>query len=396
MRKALGFGLVALAAAWPARGQEISETSFLSVLSDGNAALRALEEPLARAEAARKRAGALSNPRAEFWQERPADNPRVSNWTLAWTPPLDGRLSLSKRAADASLEAAKERLAADTARLRAELRRAFANWSLAAEREAIARQQLERLRPLAEREQERASAGEAARLSARRLALAESDARVAAAEAEADRVRAEATARAWRPDLAKEARPARVELPDITPPAGAVSTPELRALEREAEQAGLQQRLAGRYWGFPELQVGWQRLAHGGLVQSGPILAASWSVPVLDRNQAARAEAARLTDIAQARVSLMAARVRAEIDGRRAEYLALADAARDTERTSTDADRVIAASEAAFRAGEATLTDLLEALRATAEARLRTLELRGRALEVHRELEAALGRPLTH
>ena len=55
---------------------------------------------------------------------------------------------------------------------------------------------------------------------------------------------------------------------------------------------------------------------------------------------------------------------------------------------------MIAAATAAFRAGEASLTDLLDSLRAAMEARLREIDLRGQALAAHRELESALGAAL--
>ncbi len=53
------------------------------------------------------------------------------------------------------------------------------------------------------------------------------------------------------------------------------------------------------------------------------------------------------------------------------------------------------AATAAFRAGEASLTDLLDSVRAAIGARLGEIDLRGQALEAHRDLEAALGRPLS-
>jgi len=395
MPQPLRAALVLLVLAPSARGQEIGEEEFVGVFGAEHAASRSLEEGLARAEAARRRAGVLANPRVDIWQERPEGSPRVTNWTLAWTPPFDGRLGLSRRAADARVRTARERLAADTARLRSEVRRVFAAWSLALEREALARRQHDRVRGLASRERERARIGEGSGLSARRLGLAEGEARAAAGEAEAERARAEAMARAWRPDLPSAARPARVFLPELPPDLNGQDPPEVRALRFEAEEARLRERLGRRFWAFPELQLGWQSLRHGGVGQGGPILAGSWSVPLLDRAQAARVETARQRDIAEARLALAAAHVKAEIEGRQAAYAALLSAARETEQAPAEADRVVEAAAAVFQAGESTLTDLLETLRSASEARVRGLELRSRAHEAHRELEAAVGRPLS-
>jgi len=53
---------------------------------------------------------------------------------------------------------------------------------------------------------------------------------------------------------------------------------------------------------------------------------------------------------------------------------------------------VVDAMLAAFEAGEASLTDVLDALRVTVDVRMARLETLARALAAERELEAALGR----
>jgi outer membrane protein TolC len=387
-------GLSALILARAAGAQGVTEEEFLSAFSGNGPAVRALTEGVARAEADRKRAGLLSNPRVDFWREQPDQNPRVTNWTLSWKPPLDGRYRLGKKAADAGLATARERLSADKARLRREIRAAFAAWSLAFERRRTLRGQLERVQTLAEVERQRARVGEESGLSARRFTLAEAEVRAAVATAEAAYAKADALARAWRPELAPEAVPARAVPPDPPESADPGASPELRALTLEAEQATLERKRAGRFLGFPTLQVGWQQLADRGVVQGGPIVAASWSIPLFDRDQPARIEAEGRQQAATARVELARARVAAEVGGGTAAYRVLSTAARDAGRMSEDADRVIGAATAAFRAGEASLTDLLDSLRAAMDARLSEIELRGQALAAHRDLEGALGRPL--
>ena len=49
---------------------------------------------------------------------------------------------------------------------------------------------------------------------------------------------------------------------------------------------------------------------------------------------------------------------------------------------------------AAFEAGEASLTDVLDAWRATVDARLARLETLAHTLAAEREFEAAIGRPV--
>ena len=81
----------------------------------------------------------------------------------------------------------------------------FAAWSLALERRNILKDQLERVRGLAEVERQRARVGEGSGLSARRFTLAEAEARAALGGADGALAKAEALARSWRPDLAADA-----------------------------------------------------------------------------------------------------------------------------------------------------------------------------------------------
>lgn len=395
MRLPLLLGLSALALAPRAGAQSVTEEQFLSAFTPDSAAGRVLTEGVARAEAARKRAGVLPNPRADFWREQPDQNPRVTNWTLSWTPPLDGRYGLGKKAAEAGVAAARERLSVDTAGLRRELRAAFATWSLAFEQRQALANQLERVRGLAEAERHKARVGEGSGLAARRLTLAEAEVRAAYGMAEAAHAKAEAVARAWRPDLAPAATPERAVAPEPPGATEHTASPELRALAFEAEKATLESRRAGRFLSFPTLQFGWQQVSERRATRSGPIFAAGWTIPLFDRDQATRAEAERLQAIAATRLELARARVAAEVEGGAAAYRALFAASQEAGRAAAEGARVIDAATAAFRAGEASLTDLLDSLRAATGARMSEIDLRSQALEAHRELEAALGRPLT-
>jgi outer membrane protein TolC len=180
------------------------------------------------------------------------------------------------------------------------------------------------------------------------------------------------------------------------PPAGAdpATTPELRALTHEVERAEIDAKRAGRFLTFPTLQAGWQQLSDRSLERSGPIFAAGWTIPLFDRDQPARIEAERRQQVAATRVELARARLNAEIEGGLAAYRTLLEAVREAGRATEDGDRVVTAATAAYRAGESSLTDLLDSLRATLATRMAEIDLRERALRAHRDLEAALGRPL--
>ena len=68
--------------------------------------------------------------------------------------------------------------------------------------------------------------------------------------------------------------------------------------------------------------------------------------------------------------------------------------AQEAREAARETDRIIEAATAALRAGEASLTDLFETLRAALAARLREIDARARALETHRALESVLGQSL--
>jgi outer membrane protein TolC len=87
---------------------------------------------------------------------------------------------------------------------------------------------------------------------------------------------------------------------------------------------------------------------------------------------------------------------RAQVEGGLAAYRALVMSSTEASAASAETERVIEAATAAYRAGETTLTDLLDALGAAFEARLREVDARAAALAGHRELEDALARPLTN
>lgn len=386
-----GLGLVVVLAA-PAFGnmagaqEAVTESQFAEGVGAEHAAARALGEDLARAEALRRRAAALANPRFEFSREQPDDSPRQDTWSLAWVPPLEGRRGLAHGAAEAGVEAARERLALERARLRREVRRAYGDWSLSRERREVLSGQLALVEDLAGKAQQRARVGEESGLAARRLELAASEVGAQLVGARTQQIRAEATALGWRPDLAGR-RPTLPVLPAPPSMLDPANRPDLRALQHEARQATLEARLARRFWIAPELQAGWQRLADRGSSMSGPVLGLAWTVPLFDRNRAGRTEAARREQIAEARLALASARAERELKAAQEAYAVAAAAAEESARGTADADRLITAAAASFRAGEATLTDLLDTLRAVREARLRSLDLLGAALEAHRELE---------
>lgn len=370
---------------------EITEADFLAALDEDHPAFAALEEVVGIARAAEVRARTFDNPAVEIAREDPSGPTGELELTVGWQLPRPALRRLSIDAAGRETDAARSRLAADRLAVRLELRRAFAEWAAATVRAALLTAQVERTTELAERERRRAERGESSGLEARRLTLAAAEAsgRLAVAEAEAERARA--FARGWRPDLPAGATPVLPALPDVSHLA-ATAHPRIAALEAELAAARLARDAADYRVGWPRLVAGWKQERDDGMTVDGPVLGLAWSLPIADRRQAERIQAAARVEAAEARLELASRQIDAERDGAAAAYERLSTAAAEMAAANAANTQMIEAAAAAFRLGEAGLTDLLEVLRATAEAELTALELHASALAAHRDLEAAYAR----
>ena len=376
-------------------GPVVTEAAFLEAVGPEHPAWLSLEGDLAKAEAEVRRAGTLPNPTLGFGREAPDGLPAENTWLLTWRPPLDGRRGPTRAAAEAGARAARADLSARRLRVRGELRRAYAGWALATAQLAVVESHAERIERAAEVLRRRAESGESSGLAARRVALSAEGARAARARAVAEHARAVAEIRGLWPGAPEGAQP---ELPPFAanPAVTDVSgRPDLVALEEGVEQADLQAKALGRFWGFPELGLGWQTLRGLGAKVDGPVFTASWSIPVFGRDQGRRARAEGRARVLAAHHQLVRSRAEAEMEGARAAWHALRGAALSAAEAADDGQAVVRGTVASFEAGEADVTDLNDALRAAFDADLLALELRGEALAAERALEAALGRPLT-
>lgn len=395
MRQLFLAAILAAACAVPARAQQtITEGEFLRILDSDHPALRARSDRLGMAEAERLRAGALQNPTVEFWREAPDDNPRVTNWTLSWTPPLDGRRGPRVDAAEAGLLAAESDYEALTLGLRHELRASYAGWAIGAERQKLIRSHVDLVQRLTAQVTARADKGEESQLAVRRLELTSLDVRSQLVQAEAGWLQLQASALAWLTDGSNLAKPVLPLLPTLPESLGVGARPDLAAFRHEVEQAEQQSRASGRVFRFPELTFGWQQLDESSGSHDGPLVGVALSVPLLDRDAGDRYEAQARTSVARARVELATRRAEAELVGAIAAYERLRAGASDGEAALAGTDRVIESATAAYRLGENQLTDLLETLRSALAARLAVLDLHSAALAAHRDLEVAAGRSL--
>lgn len=374
----------------------VTEADFLAAVTAEHPAAVALagEREMAAAEALR--ASLPPNPVIEASVENPDGAARETAAGVTWTPPLDGRRALRREAAEKGLAAAESRLEAARLRLRRDLREAYAEWAFAWERRELLAAHLARLGELARQARARAEAGEVPGLAARRFTLEEAQARADLGRAEARLVSARSALTAWHPGLSAEARPAAPPLP---PPAGAVpdlaGRPDLVAREREVERAEALRRLSSRIYEAPALGLGWKRIEERSAEASGPVVSAGWTVPLFDRRQADRLEAEARLSAARADLELARLRARAERQGALAVYGRLRTEAAEADRAAAETGGLLTGATAAYQLGESGLTDLLDTLRAALAARITALEIREAALAAQRDLEAAIGRPLS-
>lgn len=371
----------------------VTEAEFLRRVDADHPAVLALAGGPGTARAELERASTLPNPELSVAREGPTGGAEQVDLTVSWQPPRPDRRKLAVGAARAEVAAADARRDARRLDLHLELRAVYARWALAGARLEALERRAERIAALAERERLRAERGEASGLSVRRLELAATRARGEADRAAAALERARSTAHGWRPDLPDGAEP---RLPPLPEPAEDHPAPHPRtvSLEAEIEAARLRRDLAERFVPAPELVAGWQQIDTGSRSVDGPLLGLSWSIPLLDRNRADRARAEARTTATRARLERTRQELAAELAGARAAYEKLRAAALELRRTAARTAPMIDAATAAFRLGEADLTDLLDALRSGTETELAALDLAGDALAAHRELERAAGTPL--
>lgn len=374
--------------------ERITEQEFLSQLRGGHPALRALLDRTGAARADRVRAGLFSNPVASLQHEGPRNVAEQTTWLIAWTPPLDGRRGPAIKAADAGVRAAIHELDASRLDLRVQMRAVFAGWAMATGRQAILDEHLGLLERLTAQMQARASTGEESGLASRRVMLAALEVQAEAAKSEASAVRATATATVWNREIAPNAQPERPPLPAVSDTLITPLRADLVALRAKVEQADWQRRLAGRFFQFPELAFGWQKIRDDVADFEGPVLQISWPLPLFDRQQPERVAAAARLDAARARLEFAETRAHADLTAAHAAYTRLREEALSGLETAGEGRLVVESATATFRLGESRLTDLLETLRSVLSARLAALDLYVAALQAHRDLEIAAGRPL--
>lgn len=173
------------------------------------------------------------------------------------------------------------------------------------------------------------------------------------------------------------------------------SRPDLQGLRSKIAASDLERRAADRGW-IPEVTVG------AGLKQvdrpesrdQGVLLTVSAPLPLFDRGQATTRKAEAQTRASSADLALARAKAEGEVRGlwRRTTELR-ATALKFRESAVAPSKELARIAQAAYRAGEMNVLELLDAHKALWEAEATALELEFGAREAHSDLILAAGEP---
>jgi cobalt-zinc-cadmium efflux system outer membrane protein len=168
--------------------------------------------------------------------------------------------------------------------------------------------------------------------------------------------------------------------------------PQVRSLLAAARASDFEASAARRRW-VPDLEVfgGYRTLSAGSSTGQGVSLAVSLPLTFFDHGQgeAARAEAER--DVASALAVQARRSQKAEARAARIGLQGLSRALADAEKASAEMAAIKQKAEALYRAGETSVTELLEVFRMAEEGRLRTIDLMERLARTRLALIRATG-----
>lgn len=351
---------------------------------------------IAEADADVVAAGTWANPALEISRDKTGAT-RESTWRIAQPLDVSGRRGLRQDAARLRLDATEAETRAWREERTAELRHSF---------HEVLRQQLAlrvidawvaRFAVISSVVNKLARAGDASGYDRRRLAREQQAAEVKAAEARAGLERSRARLAALIGQPATDQGVVGTLLPTL--PAGLpelqarlAQRPDLTALAARADAANADNAAAQR--NFPELTigVGGKRTDDGALRENGTLLSVSIPLPIFDRQQGAERRTTAQAMAARAEYALAKQKADGDLIGLHRQLVQLIAAAeryrREAVAPSADLVRI---AEAAYRAGESTVLELLDAYKGALEAETMALDLEGKARDARIELDQLTG-----
>jgi cobalt-zinc-cadmium efflux system outer membrane protein len=363
-------------------------------------AYRDLQEGrLASARAAVAEAGLWPNP-SVGWERNRTDgfggDSTESTLVLSQTLDVSGRRGLRREAAESRLLAARHGGEERAAALVADVRRRFGE-ALHRDRARTALEDWRRRIESALQTVARlAKSGEVSGYDRRRLEreARSSAARAAGTAADSARLR-HALAGVTGDATTPVGGPL---LPDDAPPFESLRTvlasrPDLASLDAQATAYDREFAAARRGW-IPDVtvEIGRKRVAEPGGSEHGPVVGVSIPIPLFDRGNAAAGRAQAQSAMLRAEHTLARSAAEAELEGlwRQARELRRV-AAQFRAQIQPESRELSRIAETAYRAGEGSLLELLDAYRAELDMELTALDLELRARTARIELDLLSG-----
>jgi len=341
--------------------------------------------------------GRWANPTLELSQDKTGPE-RETAWQLSQPVDFSGRRGLRQRAADQRLAAISAEAMAQTGDRAAELRKVFHETLRQQEALRATEAWASRFATIGSVVDKLAKAGEASGYDRRRLAREQQSAEARLAEGRADlaRSRARLTALVGQGVTSNDGVTG-ILLPtmpdDLSSLQGKLAQrPDLVAYSARAEAAD-SDHTASRRW-FPEVTIGigGKRVDDGNTRETGTLFSVSIPLPVFDRQQSAERRTASQAMATRAEYAMAKQKAEGEIVGLHQQVTQLIVAAeryrREAVQPSTELIRV---AEAAYRAGESTVLELLDAYKGALEAENTALDLEWKAREARIELDLLTG-----
>ncbi len=354
---------------------------------------------LQMAEADERAAGQWPNPSLSYQRETIGDSPESieESWMLSQTFDFSGRRGLRREAAGRRVEVAVADNAARRVELAAEIRRTFHNVLFQQEVVRATGSWVEHFQRVEALVEKLAKAGEASGYDRRRLVrarqLAEAGLQAHRAELARDLARLMAfTGMSSDPEVAGELLPP-APLPIEQSLSCLEKRPDLLALSRRAQAAELEGR-AARRGAIPDLTVGigpkW--VDNGTVQENGMMLSLSIPLPLFDRQQAGLQRATAEATQAQASLRLARSRAEGDLQGLYRQVEGLRTTAMQYRSDAVAASpELVKIAESAYRGGEASLLELLDAHRGALETEIAALELEQRARLAYIEYDMLTG-----
>jgi outer membrane protein, heavy metal efflux system len=297
---------------------------------------------------------------------------------------LSGRRGLHTEAAQRRVDATGYETERRRLEIEAEIRRRFFEALYRETRIQVVRHWSERMQTVAGIVRRQEAAGEVSAYDGRRVNREQAGAEARLQTEEASLANASERLRAFigAEGTSPEYRVSGSLLPSVFPSrdaflAALAARPDLQGLEQQAAAAALDQKAAGRWW-IPEITLGpgVKQVSEGSHQDTGPMVSATISLPVFDRNEPEASRAKAEAQVARNKRSLAWVEAVGDVRGLWQQAQALTEAAhRLRERAVNHAPELVRTAEAAYQGGETGILELLDAYRSTLEAELQALEL---------------------